>query len=159
MASYSATDQDEDEIVWSLGGDDADSFSISEEGVLSLDDAPNYELEDTYNVTVKATGGTLDVTVKIANVNELGTASLNKPQPQAGRGLMASVSDVDSDPEDVEWQWTRSMDGETGWMDIDGATSPSRSPVAADVGYYLRATVTYTGYVWRGPNGLGSVGE
>ena len=36
------------------------------------------------------------------------------------------------------------MDGETGWMDIEGATSQSRSPEAADVDYYLRATVTYT---------------
>ena len=45
---------------------------------------------------------------------------------------------------DEEWQWARSEDGETGWTDIEGATSQSRSPAAADEGYYLRATVVYT---------------
>ena len=70
--------------------------------------------------------------------------TLDQPQPQVGRGLVASVTDPDSDPEDQTWQWAKSMDGETGWMDIDKAMSANRSPVAADAGYYLRATATYT---------------
>ena len=59
---------------------------------------------------------------------------------------MATFTEPDGggDTEDEMWQWARSMDGETGWMDIEGATSQSRSPAAADAGYYLRATVTYT---------------
>ena len=35
------------------------------------------------------------------------------------------------------------MDGVT-WTDIEGAIAQKRSPAAADVGSYLRATVTYT---------------
>ena len=35
------------------------------------------------------------------------------------------------------------MEMET-WTVIDGATTANRSPAAADEGYYLRATVTYT---------------
>ena len=41
------------------------------------------------------------------------------------------------------WQWARSEDRTT-WTDIEGATSPRRSPVPADEGMYLRATVTYS---------------
>ena len=41
------------------------------------------------------------------------------------------------------WQWARSEDGTT-WTDIEGATSPRRSPAEADEGMYLRATVTYS---------------
>ena len=44
---------------------------------------------------------------------------------------------------DEVWQWARSMDMQT-WTDIEGATSQKRTPVAADDGYYLRASVTYT---------------
>ena len=43
----------------------------------------------------------------------------------------------------MKWQWARSSDMET-WTDIEGATSSSRSPVADDVGSYLRASVSYT---------------
>ena len=41
------------------------------------------------------------------------------------------------------WQWARSQDRTT-WTDIEGATSPRRSPAPADEGMYLRATVTYS---------------
>ena len=44
---------------------------------------------------------------------------------------------------DEVWQWARSMDMQT-WTDIDGSTSQKRTPVAADDGHYLRASVTYT---------------
>ena len=145
LADFDATDEDGDDIEWSVAGDHKDNFSISEDGELSLDKAFSFEDGDTYSVTVQATGGKLDVTVKVDNVNEDGTVKLNKPQPQAGRGLMAvDFEDPDGPTEEEVWQWARSMDGETGWMDIEGATSQSRSPEAADVDYYLRATVTYT---------------
>ena len=95
---------------------------------------------------MKANAASFEVVVNITNLDELGSVSFDKPQPQAGRPLTATASDPDHPDggiEDEAWQWARSMDGETGWMDIDKATSASRMPVAADVGYYLRATVTY----------------
>ena len=134
VASFSATDEDGDAIEWSLGAG----------GVLKFKSPPDYEDQKQFKVTVKATGGSLDVTVNIKNLNEPGSVSFDKPQPQAGRGLVATAKDPDSAPDDQEWQWAKSMDGETGWMDIAGATSASRDPAASDAGYYLRATVTYT---------------
>ena len=64
-------------------------------------------------------------------------------QPQVGRGLEALLDDPDGGETDEAWQWARSMDMQT-WTDIDGATTAKRSPAAADEGYYLRASVTYT---------------
>ena len=82
----------------------------------------------------------------VTNVDEDGSISfdgLGQFQPQVGRNLEAILDDPDGGETDEAWQWARSMDMET-WTDIDGATTAKRSPAAADEGYYLRATVTYT---------------
>ena len=108
VATFSATDQDGDAIVWSLSGRDEGDFTI-DDGVLAFKSPPNYESpvsgatgtraeKNVYEVTVEATGGSEAVTVTVENVDEDGSASLNQYQPQVGRGLVASVSDPDSTP-------------------------------------------------------------
>jgi hypothetical protein len=42
------------------------------------------------------------------------------------------------------WQWSKSMTMDGTFMDIDGATMMSYTPVEGDGGYYLMATATYT---------------
>ena len=158
VATFSATDQDEDPIEWSLGGADDDDFTI-DGGLLAFKKSPNYEdpqsqstgsLADrnVYNVDVQATGGSHSVIVTVTDVDEDGAPTLNKPQPQVGRGLKvndASPNDPDAPVTDVTWQWARSESSEGPWEDV-GNPSPSgsRNPVAADVGMYLRATAAYT---------------
>ena len=165
VTTFSASDEDADagDVEWSLDGVDKGAFKISDDGVLTFDKSPNFESptdadEDTaasgdqgkgdnvYKVTVVATSDTkteLKVEVTVEDVEEEGEVTFNQPQPQVTRGLVASVSDGDGEITRRKWQWSKSMDMEN-WMDIEGAASASRSPVAADVGYYLRATVTYT---------------
>ena len=63
--------------------------------------------------------------------------------PQVSRPLGATLSDEDEGVSAQTWQWARPEDGTT-WMDIEGATSPRRSPAPDDVGMYLRAKVTYS---------------
>ena len=156
VASFQATDEDGDPIVWSLSGDDKDRFTI-DGGVLNFKSPPDYEKpnsastgtvadKNVYNVKVQATGGSEDVIVTVTNVDEDGSVSftgLGRFQPQVDRDLEANLSDQDGGVTDEAWHWARSMDMQT-WTDIDGATSAKRSPAAADEGYYLRATVTYT---------------
>ena len=154
VAAFFAYDQDGDAIRWSLGGPDADRFTING-GMLAFREPPNYEdpqaaanggrlsERNVYRVTVKAGGGTHDVAVRVTDVDEAGTASMNRPQPQADRPFGASLSDEDEGVTGERWQWSTSEDGTT-WTDIKGATSPRRSPAPADVGMYLRATVTYS---------------
>ena len=81
VATYAATDPEEEDITWSLSGDDADAdgFSI-DGGVLRFKASPNYETpgddntDNDYLVTVVATDGTtpdeLAVTVTVTDVNE-----------------------------------------------------------------------------------------
>ena len=95
---------------------------------------------------VQASGGSEEVIVTVTNVDEdgsIGFDGLGQFQPQVDRNLEAILTDPDGGETDEAWQWARSMDMET-WTDIDGATTAKRSPAAADEGYYLRATVTYT---------------
>ncbi len=154
VASFSARDPEGRSIRWSLGGRDAGRFTISR-GTLRFRESPNYEephsaLEgaalaerNVYRVTVAASGGTHDVTVRVMDVDEAGTVSLDRPQPQVDRPLTARLWEQDEGVTEKKWEWARSGDG-MAWTAIRGATSPRRSPVADDVGLFLRATVTYS---------------
>ena len=154
VATFLAYDQDGDDIRWSLGGPDDDLFTI-DDGVLAFREPPNYEdpqsatsgvslaERNVYRVTVRAGGGTHDVAVTVTDVDEPGTASMDRRQPQVSRPLSASLSDEDEVVSGQRWQWSMSQDRTT-WTDIEGATSPRRSPAEADEGMYLRATVTYS---------------
>ena len=154
VGTFRAHDQDGDAIEWSLSGPDADLFSI-DDGALSFREPPDYEETESatagspgaernvYRVTIRASGGRHDVTVTVTDVDEAGTVGIDRLQPQVSRPLSASLSDEDDGVTAQRWQWARS-EGGTAWTDIEGATSPNRSPAPADVGMYLRATVTYS---------------
>ncbi len=154
VAVFFAYDQDGDAISWSLSGPDDDLFTI-DEGALSFREAPNYEEpkaavsgvslaeRNAYRVTVEASGGTHDVVVMVTDADDAGTARIDRRQPQVSRPLEATLSDEDEGVSGQRWQWARSKDGTT-WTDILGATTQRRKPERADVGMYLRATVTYT---------------
>ncbi len=148
VGTFRASDQDGDSIAWSLGGPDAELFSI-EDGILRFRDPPDYEDPQSaagtnaYRLTIRASGGAHDVIVTVTDVDEAGEVSISRLQPQVSRPLSAKLSDADEGVAGESWQWARSEDG-TYWEDIVGATSPNRSPAPADDGMYLRATVTYS---------------
>ena len=158
VATFSATDEDGDEIDWDVDGVDKGAFEI-DGGVLTFKDPPDFEGpadkdesddvgdqgkgDNVYKVTVIASGGSQAVEVTVTNVNEDGEVTFTQPQPQVDRGLEAKLKDEDGKNK-PKWQWSRgpSMDGP--WEAIEGAKTASRTPVVADVGSYLQATVTYT---------------
>ena len=76
VATYSATDDDNDSITWSPGGTDGSYFDISSAGDLTFKSPPDFEAraDNTYEVTVQAYDGTdttdYPVTVTVTNVNE-----------------------------------------------------------------------------------------
>ena len=154
VAVFLAHDQDGDVIRWSLSGSNAHLFTIGG-GVLAFKQPPNFEdpqsaiatgpLEkrNVYNVTIEAAGAVHEVAVTVRDVDEPGTVSIDRPQPQVDRPLQARLFDEDYGVTGARWQWARSVDG-TSWTDIPGAISPRRSPASADEGTYLRATATYS---------------
>ena len=154
VGTFWAYDQDGDPIVWSLSGPDDDLFTIGG-GVLAFRESPDYEdprsaarggrlaERNVYRVTVEASGGAHDVAVTVTDVDESGTVNIDRRQPQVDRPLGASLSDEDESVTAERWQWSGSEDRAT-WTDIEGATRPRRRPEPADVGMYLRATVSYS---------------
>jgi len=77
-----ATDANNDTITYSLSGTDAAKFNInSSTGDVTLKAVPNYELQSTYNITVKATDNGVGIlsssqalTITVVNINESPTA-------------------------------------------------------------------------------------
>ena len=160
VATFTATDPERTRISWSLmTGDDSVLFNIAS-GVLTFKESPNFEetgTDNMYSVTVQATDatnrmGTKTITVKVTNVDESGKVSLSALRPQSGVVLTATLTDPDSVAADntittgVTWQWAKagSRNGTYGNISGSGATTDSYTPVAGDIGSYLRATASYT---------------
>ena len=166
VAAYTASSEaDRDGVAWSLGGDDAEHFSIDNPaGVLrfhidpdddnSFPKLPDYEApvdddgDNVYEVIVRAQAGTAltlkSVIVTVTDENEAGAISLDTARPKAAAELMATLTDPDGvTAGTVTWQWERST-GPNAWKVIAGATAASYTPTAADTGAYLRATAAYT---------------
>ena len=148
-APVTANDPDiGDTPAYTLGGTDANFFDIDAlTGQLQTKAALDYEVKNSYTVTVTASDGALtaavDVTVTITNIDEAGTVALSTDQPPARAEITAALTDPDEGVSGAVWQWERSSDGNTGWAGI-GTGSPSYTPVDGDVGYHLRATASYT---------------
>ena len=79
VQTFVLNDQDASSGGWSVSGADAALFEISSDGALSFKSSPNYESpadtggDNTYNVTVSRSGGSLDVAVNVTNVDEAGS--------------------------------------------------------------------------------------
>ena len=161
VATCTASDPDGGTPTWSRSGPDSSVFSISSNGVLSIDSPLDYEphgdadSDNVYEVTVTAqTSGmsdSLDVEVTLVNVDEDGSVSIQSvpcDQPagtvevRVGVELTACFDDGD-EQSNVTWQWASSSDGNAPWTNISGATDNAYSPVAGDEASYLQVTVNY----------------
>ena len=154
-APVSATDQNNDTLEYSLGGTDAASFDIvASSGQLQTKAALDYEGKSSYSVIVTAkdlsnASDTITVTISVTNVDELGVATFSYPSPfQVNEVLTATLSDPDGSISGETWIWERSLNQNSGWTVIPGATSASYTLVVADEDHYLRATATYTDAVF-----------
>ena len=158
-APLSATDPDTgDVLTYSLGVTDAGSFDIdASSGQLRTKAGLDYEVKNTYQISVSVRDGknaegnpdaaddaTITVTITVTNVEEPGKVSLNLLQPQVGTGLTTIVTDPDGGVRGMTWEWESSSDNKNTWTPISGAVSGTYFPVDADVGNYLRVTVSYT---------------
>ena len=142
-----ATDADNDRLSYFLSGTDAAAFEInSSSGQLRTRAALDYEVQQIYAVDVTATDpsggfGEVEVTISVGNVQEAGTATLSPLQPVVGIELTATLADPDGRVSISSWSWERSPD-RAAWTPVSGAMA-DYTPVAADVGAYLRVTATY----------------
>ena len=116
VATYNVTDAGNNQVAWTLSGDDADDFSISDNGQLTFKTSPDREAptdadtDSVYLVTVNASAGgntaDLSVTVTVTEVNEppafpdgSGTRSIPE-NTQSGEpiGEPVEANDPEDDP-------------------------------------------------------------
>ena len=148
-SALTATDPNGDTLSYSLSGTDAYYFGIdSSTGQLIVKEPLDFETQSVYEVTIRVSDDRnasvdVDVTITITNVDEAGTVAVSAEQPQVGTTLVVSVSDPDGLVSNISWQWGASSDG-SNWSNISRANSDAYTPVADDVGIYLRATASYT---------------
>ena len=130
--------------------DREDTDNDADDGIEEDADA----MDNVYEVNVLALGAHLArVIVTVTDLDEDGTIELSTLQPERGTSLMGEgLTDEDTDDADDEgladdggptYQWAASSNGTTGWADIENATDIAYTPVAGDVGKYLRLTATY----------------
>ena len=158
VTTYRATDPDRDRLTWSLMGTDADDFELFGRGqprTLRFKRPPDFEQQATYTLTIGVSDGslsaTMDVTVRVFNVEEAGRVALTSTQPQVGTPLTATLSDPDGSITGAVWQWQRRADDTAAWVAVaagvagtsGGAELSRYTPLADDVGYMLQATVRY----------------
>ena len=158
VATYTATDPEDKDIVWTLVGNDDDDFSIVG-GVLKFNSKPDYETpgdtgtDNEYAVTVQASAGasddaaiktaTLAVTVTVTNMDEPGSIVLSTLQPQVGQQVTATLSDEDVVTNtSITWRWYRGSTEISGVSTTQSVTA-NYTPMEGDVGNRLRARATY----------------
>ena len=156
-AAVAASDPESDTLVYALTGTDASSFTIdTASGQLKTSASLDFETDSSYSVNVTVHDGknavgvadttvdaTIAVTISVNNLDEAGTVTLPATFT-GGTEATASVTDLDGTVSGPSWRWARGNTATGSFSSIGGATSASYTPVAADVGKYLRATVTYT---------------
>ncbi len=157
VTTFSASDPEGEDIIWTLTGTDMGDFTIVG-GVLRFKSAPNYEMptdvagtspstaaadDNTYEFTVNASDGTnsatVNVTIGVTNVEEAGVVTLSTLQPQVGEELTAELDDPDAGGTTATPTWTWFRGGSV----IVGATTAAYTPVVGDVGSVLTAKATY----------------
>ena len=136
-----ATDDEADELTYSLGGDDAAHFDIATStGQLLTKDALNFEDKASYSVTISvsdgkdvdsnendATDATIPVTVNVNNVNEPPVVTGNET-PTFNENATGTVATYTAeDPEDNSISWDLSG-VDAGSFEIDGGELTFESP-------------------------------
>ena len=155
-----AEDPENDTLVYTLVGVDAAAFTIVENtGQLRTKEALNFETKRSYSVTVEVHDGrdslgqpsttgddTQSVTITVENVEEPGTVTLSTATATIQARVEVTAELIDGDgPSGIDWQWSRSPNGMTGWVNISNARSAMYTPtLGEDAGNYIRATATYT---------------
>ncbi len=142
LYTYRATDPEGDDFTWSLGGQDAGRFAISDAGVLTFSAAPDFESppradDNDYQVTVRATDdqggiGTFAVTVTVTDQNEGPEVSgqTARSVSENFEGVLATYTATD--PEDPTADITRwsvaGRDGGDFTINEDGELTFRNSP-------------------------------
>ena len=133
VAAYTEADPENDQITWSLSGDDSGDFSINSAGLLTFSSSsspPDYEApkdmdsDNEYLVNVLASDDTntftLNVTVTVTDENETPVVTGNSliDYPENGAGPVATYTA--DDPENGQITWSLAVGDDSRHFSITG---------------------------------------
>ena len=160
VGTVTATDLDNDRIIYSVGGAGEVAFNQdfsldSASGAITVGAPIDHENKASYAVTITATdpfgsAGTISVTINVTNLDEAGTVTLPVDDPVMGRPVTATLSDPDGEVTSQIWTWAWSTSSTGGFSTISGASSATYTPVLGDVGRWLKARVSYSDFQGSG---------
>ena len=170
VGTVAATDPDDDSLTYSVSGADTAGFNqvfslnVTTGGITVKSGAsPNYEAKRSYSITVNVTDGkdpsgntedqavtddSVTVTVRVNNIDEPGTISLNPSTPAVDSVLNAVLTDPDGELRIVWVRWHKA-DTATGSFTLIGSNNSRCSaqgcyaPSAEDQGKFLKVTIIY----------------
>ena len=135
MASYTPRDAMEDDPATT----DMDEMYAGDVGMYLMATATYNDGHGTGKTEMATTTGMVMVIADLP-----GMVTLSSMTPVVGGELTAMLEDDDGMVSGEMWRWSKSMTMDGTFMNIDGATMMTYTPVEMDEGYHLRATVTYT---------------
>ena len=160
--AVAATDSDNDTLTYSLSGAHASSFTIdSSNGQIRTVSGVDYDFEDknSYNVTVNVhdrkdiasvfdttIDDTIEVTVRLENVDEPGTVEIQLRTHNSGRLFVArrEVMDPDGSVTTSRTTWSRGDTASGPFTELVAWRNVVEYPtVAADVGKYIELSISY----------------
>jgi hypothetical protein len=110
VTTATATDPDGDTLTYSLGGVDAQLFSINSNGEITFKSAPDFEnptdtgADNTYNITVTASDGSLTSSQAVVIAVTNATEDFD-PSVDASFWQQIDFGTVNTDFTILLWQW------------------------------------------------------
>ena len=156
VGTVTANDADSQTLTYSVGGAGIaafnDDFLLNDtNGQITVkpDATINFESRSSYNVTVIAADplgatATIAVTINVTNVQEAGSVTLTNANPVEDRPLTAILTDPDGGISSRVWVWSSAGSRSGAFTPIVGAGNATYTPIAGDVGRFLKASVTYS---------------
>ena len=168
LGVYSAVSPEGRVATLSLAERDAALFTLAEDGSLTFLTPPDLRIlraregGNTYHLRVNAMDPVDDksreVTIRVTNVDEPGTLTIDAAQVVVGEPVRTVLTDADGSLANVQWQWSVSADGNE-WSPVgdtvgslieesDGEpgfmVSSVYTPSTSDATARLRVTVFYS---------------
>lgn len=146
----SVTDPEGASLSFTLSGRYASYFAIDGNGQINTNVGLSFESRNQFELDVTVSDGlstaTLDLTIRVTDIDEPGRISVVWPPPVCTPVAHAYIYDPDHDEADHAWTWEISDNGTDGWNTIGHVESwdSTYSPTEDQANKFLRITVTYS---------------
>ena len=151
VALEASDDDDSQVLVFTLEGDDSDTFELVTNGnsvSIRLKRPFDRSVKPVHNLVVRVNDGhggtdTTEVVITVIGDDILGEVVIIPAQPLEGLPVSAYVNDADGVVGGVNWQWSIADTVNGSSAAILGAISEIYRPTETDVGKYLNVTARY----------------